>query len=140
VNLLRSQPHNFLGNSNRAFVGKVLKVVNQNNDFLPRSFNVEQLCADLATCDCLSSLAMSMTQLCDWMDATVIAIGTQVYEQSLVAYHHARAIAGSKAKAHEASVVPSSQIQLNQSLKASDETSFFHLKSDLGLLLRLSHL
>jgi hypothetical protein len=80
-----------MGNSNRAFAGKVLEVVSQNNDFLPRSFNVEQLRADLVTFDRLSSLAMSMTQLCNLMDATAIAIGTQAYEQSLVAYRHAKA-------------------------------------------------
>jgi hypothetical protein len=79
-----------MGNSNRAFAGKVLEVVSQNDDFLPRSFNVEQLRADLATFDRLSSLVMSMTQLCDLMDATAIAIGTQAYEQSLVAYRHAK--------------------------------------------------
>jgi hypothetical protein len=80
-----------MGTSNRAFAGKVLEVINQNADFLPRSFNVEQLQADLNTFDRLSNILMAMTQLCNLVDATAIAIGTRAYEQSLVAYRHAKA-------------------------------------------------
>jgi hypothetical protein len=80
-----------MGSSNRAFAGKVLEVTSQNPDFLPRSFNVEQLRADLETFDRLSSIVMALTQLCNLTDATAIAIGTRAYEQSLLAYRHAKA-------------------------------------------------
>jgi hypothetical protein len=80
-----------MGSSNRAFAGKVLEVTRQNDDFLPRSFNVEQLCADLETFDRLSNILLSLTQLCNLTESTAIAIGTQAYEQSLVAYRHAKA-------------------------------------------------
>jgi hypothetical protein len=77
--------------SNRAFAGKVLEVVSQNSDFLPRSFNIEPLQADLETFDRLSTIAMALTQICNLTDATAIAIGTRAYEQSLTAYRHAKA-------------------------------------------------
>jgi hypothetical protein len=34
---------------------------------------------------------MALTQLCNLADATATSIGTQAYEQSLVAYRHAKA-------------------------------------------------
>lgn len=79
-----------MGDRNRAFAGKVLEVSQQHPDFLPRSFSTEQLSADLASFDRLSSILMSLTQLRNLVDATVIAIGTEAYEQSLVAYRHAK--------------------------------------------------
>jgi phytoene dehydrogenase-like protein len=80
-----------MGTSNRAFAGTVLEVISQNNDFLPRSFSTEQLRADLETFDRLSTIVMALTQICNLVDATTIAIGTRAYEQSLVAYRHAKA-------------------------------------------------
>jgi hypothetical protein len=75
---------------NRAFAGKVLEVCTQNPDFLPRSFNPDQLRDNLALFDHLTSILMSLTQLRNLVDATSIAIGSQAYEQSLDTYRHAK--------------------------------------------------
>jgi hypothetical protein len=70
--------------------GKVLEVVRQTPDFLPRNFDMDQLQADLETFDRLSPILMSLTQLRDLIDATMTAIGTDAYEQALNAYRHAK--------------------------------------------------
>jgi hypothetical protein len=80
-----------MGTQNRAFAGKVLEVIDQNADFLPRSFDIQQLRSDLETFDRLSTLVMALTQMSNLTDATAIAIGTRAYEQALVAYRHAKA-------------------------------------------------
>jgi hypothetical protein len=80
-----------MGNKNRIFAGKVLEVVRQTPDFLPRNFDMDQFQTDLETFDRLSPILMSLTQLRDLIDATMTAIGTDAYEQALNAYRHAKA-------------------------------------------------
>jgi hypothetical protein len=80
-----------MGDKNRIFAGKVLEVVLQHPDFLPRSFDTEQLQQDLATFDHLSTILMALNQLRDLVDATTIAIGTEAFESALTAYRHAKA-------------------------------------------------
>jgi hypothetical protein len=80
-----------MGDKNRIFAGKVLEVILQNREFLPRSFDVEQLEQDLVTYDRLSTILMGLTQLRDLVDATAIAIGSDAYENALTAYRHAKA-------------------------------------------------
>lgn len=80
-----------MGNKNRIFAGKVLEVVLQNPDFLPRSFDIKQLQQDLATFDHLSTVLMALNQLRNLVDATTIAIGTEAFESALTAYRHAKA-------------------------------------------------
>jgi hypothetical protein len=80
-----------MGDKNRAFAGKVLDVISQNTDFLPRTFDVEQLRQDLATFDRLSMIQMRLTQLHNLIDATLIGTGSEAYAQALAAYRHAKA-------------------------------------------------
>ncbi|MBW4526698.1 MAG: hypothetical protein KME18_16160 [Phormidium tanganyikae FI6-MK23] len=80
-----------MGNKNRIFAGKVLEVIQQKSDFLPRSFDTEKFQQDLATFDRLSTILMALNQLRDLVDATTIAIGTEAYENALTAYRHAKA-------------------------------------------------
>lgn len=80
-----------MGDKNRIFAGKVLEVILQNPEFLPRSFNIEQLRQNLATFDHLSTILMALNQLRDLVDATTIAVGTEAFEDALTAYRHAKA-------------------------------------------------
>jgi hypothetical protein len=80
-----------MGDKNRAFAGKVLDVISQNTDFLPRTFDVEQLRQDLAIFDRLSMIQMRLTQLHNLIDATLIGTGSEAYAQALAAYRHAKA-------------------------------------------------
>ncbi|MEP0898492.1 MULTISPECIES: hypothetical protein [Leptolyngbya] len=79
-----------MGDKNRIFAGKVLEVILQSPDFLPRSFDIEQYQQDLATFDRLSTILMALTQLRDLVDATTIALGSEIYEDALTAYRHAK--------------------------------------------------
>lgn len=80
-----------MGDKNRIFAGKVLEVILQNPDFLPRSFDIAQFQQDLVTFDRLSTILMALTRLRDLVDATTIAIGSEAYERALTAYRHAKA-------------------------------------------------
>ena len=80
-----------MGNKNRIFAGKVLEVIQQKSDFLPRSFDIEQFQQELETFDRLSTILMALNQLRDLVDATTISIGTEAYENALTAYRHAKA-------------------------------------------------
>lgn len=80
-----------MGDKNRTFAGKVLEVILQHPDFLPRSFDIEQYQRDLATFNHLSTIAMTLTQLCDLVNATTTAIGSGIYDDALIAYRHAKA-------------------------------------------------
>jgi hypothetical protein len=79
-----------MGDKNRAFTGKVLNVITQNSDFLPRSFDVEKLRQDLETFDRLSKIQMQLTQLHNLIDATLITTGSDAYNQALAAYRYAK--------------------------------------------------
>ncbi|MEP0981886.1 hypothetical protein [Leptolyngbya sp. FACHB-17] len=80
-----------MADANRVFAGKVLEVIQQNADFLPRSFDVAKFDRDLSTYDRLNTVLMALTQLRDLVDATTIAIGSEAYEDALTAYRHAKA-------------------------------------------------
>lgn len=80
-----------MGDKNRVFAGKVLEVIQQNAEFLPRSFNVEKFQQNLVTFDRLSTILMALNQLRDLVDATTISIGTETFEDALTAYRHAKA-------------------------------------------------
>ncbi|MEP0919637.1 hypothetical protein NC981_22675 [Leptolyngbya sp. DQ-M1] len=80
-----------MGDKNRSFAGKVLEVILQDPDFLPRSFDVNQYQRDLATFDDLSTIALALTRLLDLVNATATAIGSEVYDDALSAYRYAKA-------------------------------------------------
>jgi hypothetical protein len=80
-----------MGDKNRIFAGKVLEVILQNPDFLPRSFDIDGYQRNLSTFDYLTTIAMALTQLLDLVNATTIAIGSDTYEEALVAYRYAKA-------------------------------------------------
>jgi len=54
-----------MGNKTRSFVSNALEVANRNPDFLPRSFDVDEMRKDLELFHDLSGLLMSLTQLQD---------------------------------------------------------------------------
>ncbi|MGA7936587.1 MAG: hypothetical protein WCA35_23735 [Kovacikia sp.] len=59
-----------MGDKSRAFVSKALEVATQNPDFLPRSFNLEELRKDVQLFEALYPLLLSMTQLQELLDDT----------------------------------------------------------------------
>jgi hypothetical protein len=80
-----------MGDQNRVFVKKVLAVLEQNSDFLPRSFDVDKMRQNMETFERLDSILTALNQLRNLVDSTAIGIGSEAYNQARIAYRYARA-------------------------------------------------
>jgi hypothetical protein len=79
-----------MGDKSRAFVSKALEVASQNSEFLPRSFDVEEMRKDLELYDDLASLMMTLSQLQDLVDDTCLMVGSEAYTAALTVYNYAK--------------------------------------------------
>lgn len=79
-----------MGDKSRAFVSKALEVATQNPDFLPRSFDLEELRKDVQLFEALYPLLLSMTQLQELLDDTCLAVGSEAYAAALQVYNYAK--------------------------------------------------
>jgi len=59
-----------MGDKSRAFVSKALEVATQNPDFLPRSFDLEEMRKDVQLFEALYPLLLSLTQVQELVDDT----------------------------------------------------------------------
>ncbi len=80
-----------MGDKSRAFVSKALEVATQNPDFLPRSFDLEEMRRDLALYEALYPVLLSLTQLQELVDDTCMAAGSEAYTSALAIYNYAKA-------------------------------------------------
>lgn len=80
-----------LGDKSRAFVSKALEVATQNQDFLSRSFDLDEMRQDVELFEAMYPLLLALTQLHELVDDTVVAVGSEAYAASLQVYNYARA-------------------------------------------------
>ncbi|MEH1891792.1 MAG: hypothetical protein V7K92_20835 [Nostoc sp.] len=80
-----------MGDKSRAFVSKALEVATQNPNFLPRSFDLEEMRRDLALFEALYPVLLSLTQLQELVDDTCIAAASEAYAAALAVYSYAKA-------------------------------------------------
>lgn len=80
-----------MGDKSRAFVSKALEVASQNPEFLPRSFDIEELRKDVQLFESLYPLLLMMTQLQELLDDTCLAVGSEAYAAALQVYTYAKA-------------------------------------------------
>ncbi|MGA7933963.1 MAG: hypothetical protein WCA35_10485 [Kovacikia sp.] len=80
-----------LDDRNRAFTRKALEIASQNPDFLPRSFDIEEMRRDLELFEALQPMALALTHLQELLDDTAIAAGGEAYAAALEVYHYAKA-------------------------------------------------
>ncbi len=80
-----------LGDKSRAFVTKALEVGTQNPDFLPRSFNLDEMRRDIELFEALYPILLSLTQLQELVDDTAVAVGSEAYAAGLMVYNYAKA-------------------------------------------------
>jgi hypothetical protein len=80
-----------MGDKSRAFVSKALEVATQNPDFLPRSFNLEELRKDVQLFEALYPLLLTLAQLQELVDDTCLAVGSEAYAAALQVYSYAKA-------------------------------------------------
>ena len=80
-----------MGDKSQAFVNKALEVATQNPDFLPRSFDLEEMKQDVELFQALYPVSLSLTQLQELVDDTVMAVGSDAYAAALMVYSFAKA-------------------------------------------------
>ena len=80
-----------MGDKSRAFVSKALEVATQNPNFLPRSFDLEEMRRDLTLFESLYPVLLSLTQLQELVDDTCIASASEAYAAALAVYSYAKA-------------------------------------------------
>lgn len=79
-----------MGDKSRAFVSKALEVAKQNPDFLPRSFDIEELEKDVALFEALYPIWQALSQLTELLDDTKMAVGSEAYVGALLVYNYAK--------------------------------------------------
>lgn len=80
-----------MGDKSRAFVSKALEVATQNPDFLPRSFDLDEMRKDVQLFEQLYALLLSLVQLEELVDNTCMAVGSEAYAAALLVYNYAKA-------------------------------------------------
>lgn len=78
------------GDKSRAFVSIALEVGAQNPEFLPRSFDLEEMRKDVQLFEALYPVLRSLTQL-QLVDDTTLAVGSEAYAAALQVYNYAKA-------------------------------------------------
>jgi len=79
-----------MGDGGRAFVSKAAQVAAQNPDFLPRSFDIDEMRHDAELFEALQPVALALTQLQELLDDTLMEVGGEAYSAALVVYHYAK--------------------------------------------------
>ena len=79
-----------MGDKSRAFVQKMMEVVKQNQDFLPRSFDVDEMQKDVDLLLKLYPVLLALQQFTDLLEDTVMVVGSESYAAALVAYRYAK--------------------------------------------------
>ena len=75
-----------LGDRSRAFVSKALEVATQTPDFLPRSFDIEEMRKDVEMFQALDSIRLDLMRLAEQVDDTYETAGSEAYAAALVVY------------------------------------------------------
>ena len=79
-----------MGDKSNAFVSKTLEVAKQNGDFLPRSFDVDEMAQDIALYQDLRSITLALTPLAELVDDTLVQVGSEAYAAALTVYQYAK--------------------------------------------------
>ncbi|MEH2070841.1 MAG: hypothetical protein V7K47_22210 [Nostoc sp.] len=79
-----------MGDKSRAFVSKALEVAAQNPEFLPRSFDLEEMRKDIQLFEALYPVLLSLTQLQELVNDTALAVGSEAYAAALQVYNYAK--------------------------------------------------
>lgn len=80
-----------LGDKSRAFVSKALEVAKQNSDFLPRSFDLDEMRKDVELFEAMYPVVVAMSQLQELLDDTYTTVGSEAYSAALTVYNYAKA-------------------------------------------------
>ena len=79
-----------MGDKSRAFVNGALQLAEQDDQYLPRSFDVAEMRKDVELADALDPIAVALRQLSEFVDDTYIEVGSEAYTAALVVYQSAK--------------------------------------------------
>ena len=79
-----------MGDKSRAFVSGALQLAEQDDQYLPRSFDVPEMRKDVELADALDPIAVALRQLSEFVDDTYIEVGSEAYTAALVVYQSAK--------------------------------------------------
>lgn len=80
-----------MGDKSRTFVSQALEVAKQNQDLLPRSFDLDEMTRDVELANALQPVMMALTQLQELVEDTYMQVGSEAYTAALLVYQYARA-------------------------------------------------
>jgi hypothetical protein len=80
-----------MGDKSRAFVTKALEVATQNPEFLPRSFDLEEMRKDTELFEAMYPIMLASSQIHELIEDTVMEVGSEAYASALVVYSYAKA-------------------------------------------------
>lgn len=79
-----------MGDKSRAFVAQALAIAEQNDSFLPRSFDIAEMRKDVTIAESLYPIIVAVTQLKELLDDTYKLAGSDAYSAALVIYSSAK--------------------------------------------------
>ncbi|MBD2195529.1 MULTISPECIES: hypothetical protein [Calothrix] len=82
-----------MGDKSFAFVNNSVSAAQSNREILPASFNVEELVQDYQLATTLTELLISMRQLTEQVDDTLLAVGSEAMTSSLTVYDYVKTAA-----------------------------------------------
>lgn len=71
-------------------MAKALEVAVQNPDFLPRSFDIEEMKKDVELFEALYPIVLALSQLQELLDDTIAIVGSEAYMAALAVYDYAK--------------------------------------------------
>ena len=79
-----------LGGKSLDFVTKALEIAAQNPDFLPRSFNIDEMRQDVELLQALTPIMVALDPLYDLITDTYMLVGSEAYAAGLEVYRYAK--------------------------------------------------
>jgi hypothetical protein len=79
-----------MGDKSQAFVTLALELASQSQDYLPRSFNVEEMRKDVALFQQLRSIELGLTQILELVSNTAMVAGSEAMVAALTVYDSAK--------------------------------------------------
>ena len=85
-----------LGDKSRAFVSLALDLASQNDSFLPRSFDVEEMRRDYELFEELQTIRLQLMPVMEQLEHTSTLAGSEAFESARIVYNYAKENAGNE--------------------------------------------
>ncbi len=79
-----------LSDKSVGFVNQAAELATQNPDFLPRSFDIDEMKKDVDVYHQLQAYHQALTQVLELVDDTLMQVGSEAYSSALAVYHYAK--------------------------------------------------